>query len=293
VEHPTVAQALEEGAGRLAAVGLEHPRREAARLWARLAGATVGDVWLAREVEAPRERRARFLDAVERRAEGEPAAYATGVGGFRTLELQIDSRVLIPRPETEGLVERVLAWGRRARGRGAGAWGDALDVGTGSGCIALSLAVEGRFRRVVAADASTEVLALARENLRRVAPPVPVEFREGDLLEAVAGEAFEVIVANPPYVTAEEFEGLDIGVRRFEPRDALVSGEGGLEHTRRLLEQAAPHLRADGLLAVEIDCSRAQEAESLARSAGWHSVRVEQDLFGRDRYLLASRETSP
>jgi release factor glutamine methyltransferase len=249
-------------------------------------------VWLTRDDEAPGERRARFLDAAERRAGGEPAAYATGVAGFRTLELAIDPRVLIPRPETEGLVERVLAWGRATLGRQDG-WGELLDVGTGSGCIALSLAVEGRFRRVVASDVSAAALAVARGNARRVAPPVPVEFRQGSLLAPVAGEAFDAIVANPPYVTAQEFGALDIGVRLFEPREALVSGEGGLEHIRRLLEEAPPHLRDHGLLALEVDSTRAHQALELAKRAGWRSARVEQDLFGRDRYLLASGEISP
>jgi release factor glutamine methyltransferase len=282
-----VSEVLREGALRLEAQGVPDAADESARLWARLTGRTLGEVWLGRDDGADPELRERFLDAVVRWAGGEPAAYVTGRAGFRTLELEIDPRALIPRPETEGLVEHVLEWGRR---RDPEAWGAALDVGTGTGCIALSLAVEGRFGRVVAADASEDALALARGNAERVAPPRPVELRHGSLLEPVAGEVFDVIVSNPPYVTAGEFEKLEVGVRCHEPRGALVSGEEGLEHIRRLLEGAGPHLATHGLLALEVDCTRAEAAATLARRAGWRDVRLEPDVFGRLRYLLTTKE---
>jgi release factor glutamine methyltransferase len=277
----TVGEELCAAAQRLAEAGCEAPRREAAGLWARLSGETVGDAWLRQDAEAPQQSRARYRDAVERRARGEPAAYAAGVAGFRWLELWIDPRVLIPRPETEGLVELVLA----RSGRGA-----ALDVGTGSGCIALSLATEGAFDRVVATDASAAALEVARANGARLEPSTAVEFRLGDLLEPVAGETFDAIVSNPPYVTAQEFAALDDGVRLFEPGEALVSGEGGLAHTRRLLEGAAPALAPGGLLALEVDSTRAETTLRLAREAGWRGARLKRDLFGRLRYLIATKE---
>src|SRR5207245_1985920 len=149
----------------------------------------------------------RIREAVERRARGVPFAYAVGSVGFRTLELQIDSRALIPRPETEGLVELVLEWargaGEREEGRGRG--GVAADIGTGCGCIALSLAVEGEFDRVIAVERSAAAAALARENVERVRPPVPVEVREGDVLAPLGGCArLRAIVSNPPYLTDAE-----------------------------------------------------------------------------------------
>ncbi|UCF39899.1 MAG: peptide chain release factor N(5)-glutamine methyltransferase [Gemmatimonadota bacterium] len=278
---PKVGEELRAAAHRLAQAGCHAPRREAAGLWARLSGGTVGEVWLEQDREAPEGRRTRYWDAVERRARGEPAAYAAGRAGFRWLELTIDPRVLIPRPETEGLVERVL---------GHGGSGSALDVGTGSGCIALSLATEGGFSRVVATDASNAALDVARANAARLAPRVAVEFRHGDLLEPVSGETFDAIVSNPPYVAAEEFEALDDGVRLYEPREALVSPEGGLQHSRRLLEGAAPLLAPGGLLALEVDSTRAEATLRLAREAGWRGARLESDLFGRLRYLLATKE---
>jgi release factor glutamine methyltransferase len=193
--------------------------------------------------------------------------------------------VLIPRPETEGLVEHVLEWSRRT-----GRWGSVVDVGTGSGCIALSLAVEGSFGYILATDASEEALALARRNAAAIDAATRVEFRCGDLLWAMGGTQVDVIVSNPPYVTTAEWEILEPGVRNHEPRMALVSGPDGLAHTAALLRHARSRLHEGGLLALELDCRRADRTLALARAEGWTSARIERDLFGRERYLLAEWE---
>jgi release factor glutamine methyltransferase len=280
---------VDEAAATLRQAGLAAPRREAAALWSATAGAGPGAAWLDRDRPVAAILAVRYRGSVERRAAGEPLAYAAGRAGFRTLELLVDRRVLIPRPETEGLVERVLAW-VRDRGEDGGENLTAADVGTGSGCIALSLAVEGRFRRIVATDRSPGALAVAWENLRRVQPRTPVELRLGDLLEPLEDASFDVIVSNPPYVSAVEYERLERSVRAFEPRAALVGGGNGLEPTRALLHKAGRCLRHGGLLALEVDCSRAAAVLGEARLAGWVDVRIEDDVFGRPRYLLA---TSP
>src|SRR5947208_9737057 len=178
-------------------------------LWAAVAGAGTkpGDVWLQRDQEPAAGLVDRFCRAVERRASGVPFAYAVGRTAFRTLDLTLDARALIPRPETEGLVDLVLRE-TGMRDAGCGMRGVVADIGTGCGCIALSLAVAGAFARVIAVDSSCEAAALARENVAVVQPPVPVEVREGDLLAPVAGERCRAIVANPPYLTEAEYVAL-------------------------------------------------------------------------------------
>jgi len=223
-----------------------------------------------------------FCRAIEGRVAGKPPAYATGLTGFRRLDLRVGPAVLIPRPETEGLVQQVLDWAETEGRRGV-----AVDIGTGSGCIALSLAVEGSFARILATDVSDEILGVARENLDRIRPDTPVDLRRGEFFAPLEGEPVDVIVANPPYVTPDEFEGLEESVRLHEPRSALVSDEGGMRHTRLLLEGAAERLGPGGLLALEIDAQRGDRVLELAGQCGWEA-RIEEDIFGRPRYLVAT-----
>jgi len=285
--HASIAEALDRASERLAAAGLPSARREATALWAAVAGKKPGDVWLSREESPPPQLVARFGEAVARRSRGVPFAYAVGRVGFRTLELALDPRALIPRPETEGLVDLVLRAIRETGHVKRETWGVAADIGTGCGCIALSLAVEGAFERVIAVERSAAAAALARENVALVRPRVPVDIREGDLLAPLAGVRCRTIVANPPYLTAAEYAALDPAVRDFEPREALVSGVDGLDATRALLAGAAACMVPQGLLAVEIDERRAEQVRALALGYGWDRVAVHDDLFGRPRFLLA------
>jgi len=163
----------------------------------------------------------------------------------------------------------------------------AADIGTGCGCIALALAVEGTFDRVIAVESSPAAAALARENVARVAAATPVEVREGDLLAPLAGARYRVIVANPPYLTAAEYDALDAAVRETEPRAALVSGSDGLEATARLLAGAGALLEPGGALFLEIDERRADAVQVLAQRHGWRRVGIHHDLFGRPRYAVA------
>jgi release factor glutamine methyltransferase len=255
---------------------------EATALWAAVAGVSPAEVWLKRDGEAAPGVVERFWKAVAERKRGVPFAYVTGSVGFRSLDLKIDPRALIPRPETEGLVDLVLA---------RCATGVVADIGTGCGCIALALAVEGSFERVIATEASPAAAALARENVERLAPPTPVEIREGNLLAPLVdkGERVRAIVSNPPYVAAAEFDQLDPSVRDFEPREALVSGVTGLDATRALFGGAARLLEPGGLLAIEIDERRSEAVRTLGRDYGWE-VHIYPDLFGCPRYALSIRE---
>jgi len=268
----------------LARADVREPRREAASLWGACTGVSPGEAWLQRDRPAGPAARERFWRAVRRRVDGEPFAYAVGVMPFRAVSLTLDRRALIPRPETEGLVELVL---KEMRDGGRGMGGIVADIGTGSGCIAISLAVEGAFDRVIATDISPDAVALAKENVARVQPRTPVEVRIGDLVEPLAGERCRVIVANLPYLTEAEWDALDPGVRVYEPKGALASGPDGLQATRALLDAAQVVLEPGGLLALEIDERRTEAVRSLALTAGWGRIDIHQDLFGRARYALA------
>jgi release factor glutamine methyltransferase len=258
---------------------------EATALWAAVSGMKSAEVWLKRDGEALPDVVDRFWKAVDQRKRGVPFAYVVGSVGFRTLDLKIDRRALIPRPETEGLVDLVLA--RCSTGLVA-------DVGTGCGCIALALAVEGQFEKVIAVEQSADAAALARENVQRVAPKTPVEIRDGNLFAPLIdkGERFRAIVSNPPYLSAAEYEDLDPSVSRHEPREALLSGADGLDATRALFAGAAAVLEPGGLLALEIDERRAAAVRALGKSHGWN-VAIHADLFGRPRYALATPGHGP
>jgi len=258
-----------------------------AAVWAAITGLSIGEAWLRRDEPKAPEVVARYQSAITQLDRGVPFAYAVGSVGFRTLDLTIDPRALIPRPETEGLVELVLrAMGKRETGNRKR--GLVADIGMGSGCIALSLAVEGNFEKVVAVEQSPGAAELARENVKRVAPRTPVEIRAGNLLAPLMDkvERYRAIVSNPPYLTTQEFEELDRSVRDFEPRDALVSGVDGLDATRTLFAGAKLLLEPGGLLALEIDERRADAVRALGREHGW-TVEIHADLFGCPRYALA------
>ena len=222
-----------------------------------------------------------FQAMVRRRAAGEPFAHVAGRAGFRSLLLRSDRRALIPRPETEGLVDLLLT--RLRTGRVA-------DVGTGTGCLALSLAAEGNFERIIGIDLSPDALAIAAEN--RTLTGLPVDLVRGDLCGPIAGAGLDALVSNPPYLTASEFEVLDPSVRDWEPAVALTSGPDGLAATRRLLDDGRRVLRAGGWIALEVDCTRAGRCAALARGLGWNEILVQNDLFGRERYLLARRSAT-
>jgi release factor glutamine methyltransferase len=256
-------------------------RREAHRLWAGLFDDPAAAL-MPPDAPIDHDRAEGFLDAARRRAAGEPLAHVTGRAGFRYLTLVCDRRALIPRPETEGLVELVLA--RAPTGRLA-------DVGTGSGCIALSLASEGGYEQVIGIDISADALNLARENRARTGARVALV--RGDLCAPLAAGSLDALVSNPPYLTAAEHAALDESVRAWEPALALSGGADGLAVVSRLLEAGRTVLRPGGWLALEIDCARAAHCAQRAGALGWSDVAIHADLFGRERYLLARRSDAP
>lgn len=277
----TVVRTLRaELAERLASAGIEEAQREA------------GDL-IAAVMDQPRSwpitHASDVLDgdavrlAAERRAQGMPFAYAVGKAAFRRLTLAVDQRVLIPRQETEHLVDLVLS---ATRGRGVVA-----DVGTGSGCIALALATEGQFDRVIATEFSQEAKAVAQTNADLLHSTLrsPTDVRGGDLLAPLTTQdGVTAIVSNPPYIAEWEMAALPSSVRDWEPHLALVSVEDGLACTHQIIDQAAAVLMPGGLLALECDSRRAQRvAEYARRSGAYHTITVHCDFTERERYLLA------
>jgi release factor glutamine methyltransferase len=234
-------------------------------------------------VDEPTPQRAR--QALSRRLMGAPLAYAVGRAAFRHLTLDVDERVLIPRPETEQLVDLVL---EQIGGREGGV---AIDVGVGSGAIALALASEGRFSRVYGVDISRDALAVAARNVEhcRQVLRAPVDLVHGSLLAPLRDVRARVVVSNPPYIALSEAASLPASVRDWEPSVALYSGNDGMAITARLVREAADVLEPGGLLALEVDVRRASlAAELVSRDPRFEQVRVELDLFGRERFVLAT-----
>jgi release factor glutamine methyltransferase len=268
----TVRALLEEGARALTG---DEVRREAALLLRHVLD--VSDAWLAAhpgdEVDAARA--VAFRDMVQRRARGEPVAYLTGTRGFHDIELRVAPGVLIPRPETEVLVELAL---QRIP---ADADCNVADLGTGSGAIALAIARARPQARVVATDTSEAALDIARGNatLLRIDN---IEFRKGDWYAGLSGELFDVIVSNPPYI-AEGDPHLGEGDLRFEPVAALASGADGLDAIQAIVDGARQHLRNGGWLLLEHGFEQGAEVRDLLLEYGFAEVFTQNDLEGRER----------
>lgn len=278
---PTVGALLAAATHRL---GGEDARAEAALLLADTLG--VSQTWLYAhgddEVDAPR---ARTFDAlVERRVAGEPVAYLLGRRGFWRFDLQVSPATLIPRPETERLVE--LALERLPTDRDV----RVADLGTGTGAIALAIAHDRPRATVIATDASVEALSVARANA--ITLGLSVDFRLGDWLAPLAGEAFDLIASNPPYIADDDVH-LGQGDLRFEPRGALASGADGLDDLRRIAAQAPGHLVSGGWLLVEHGWEQGAAVRALFEANGFESVETVQDWERRDRVTLGRLPAAP
>jgi release factor glutamine methyltransferase len=228
----------------------------------------------------------RIRTAAAKLARGMPIQYAVGRAAFRHLTLQVDPRVLIPRPETEILVELVLG----ATGGGAGV---VADVGTGSGAIALALAAEGGFREVHAIDISPEAIEVARLNLDAIPADRRgrVRFHVGELLGPIKGTLLDTVVSNPPYISHAERSELPSLVRDWEPATALFADGEGMAVIEALVPQAADSLRAGGVLAMEVDSRRAARAAEVLKTDGrFADIEIRPDLTGRPRFVAARRK---
>jgi release factor glutamine methyltransferase len=271
----TVRDALDSALIALTAAGCESPRLDAELLLAAAMGVDraviVSDPGRGLEPAAAR----RFQEHARRRTQREPVAYILGRKGFRTIELEVDGRVLVPRPETEHLVEAALDLPRGAR---------VADVGTGSGAVALALKAERPDLEVVATDSSAAALAVARANAERLG--LEVELVPGDLLEGVGGR-LDAVLSNPPYVADGDHGALAPEIARHEPAEALMAGADGLEVIRRL----APGAAATGaaFLALEVGFGQAAAVAEIVRGAGFPRTETTSDLAGIERVVVGRR----
>jgi release factor glutamine methyltransferase len=280
--------------------GVEKGRLDAELLLAEVLGVRRLDLYLQHDRPlSPRELED-FKGLLRRRAAREPIQYVLGRTAFRELELRTDCRALIPRPETEVLVGEVLSWARESNAPHGAAWVEgsgassgppgfrALDVGTGSGAIALSLLLEGPFTGVVATDPSPLALALARENASHLGLLDRLELREGRLFEPILkGERFRAIVSNPPYVPEGDGPSLQEEVRGWEPPGALFAGPEGLDVIFPLVEGAPSFLEPGGLLAVEVGEGQASSVvQAMKQTRLLKEIRIRPDLAGRERVVM-------
>jgi release factor glutamine methyltransferase len=275
----TIATALAETAVRLAAAGIDEPRADAEVLLAHTLDTDRAGLVVRAGQPLPDGLRDRFEALVRRRLRREPVCQLVGRREFWSLDLDVDRRVLSPRPESELLVETVLALAPRA--------GRVLDCGTGSGALAAALARELPAATVIASDRAADTLAVAEGNLRRLSPAVRIV--RGHWLTAFRDGVFDVVVVNPPYVQRGALAALPPEVRDYEPRLALDGGLDGLDAIRVLLATGRRVLAPRGWLVLELGGGQAPDAVAVATAAGWDAIEVRRDHAGTERVLAARR----
>lgn len=258
--------------------GLDQPRLQAELLLAHALGCKRLDLFLKFDQPMQEQTLELLRGWVRRRAGREPLQYIVGDVPFHDLKLKTDKRALIPRPETEQLVEEII---KRATTPPA----KILDLGTGTGALALALAAACKDSQVTAVDASEEALSLARENANSTGLTDRVEFIRSNWFENVSGQ-FDIIVSNPPYLTPEEWESAEPEVKDHEPYGALVSGPEGLDDISVIVAAAPRYLSADGLLALETGIAQHEEIERMAKEAGFERTDSVRDLTDRPRFFF-------
>ena len=279
----SISDLLREASQALRDAGVPEARREAGSLLSHVIGKDRTFLISHAEDIVARDDLARFREAVARRASGEPLQYITGVQDFYGREFRVTTDVLIPRPETELLVEAALEVIAHKPAPLI------CDVGTGSGCIAITLVCERTDARAVAVDVSAPALAVAEDNSRRHGVSDRMRFTISDCFESVDRTAFDLVVSNPPYVAAAALSGLQREVRDHEPLVALSSGADGLDVIRRLLRDAPAFLKTDGYLIMEIGFDQGEKVQRLINENLWRLDEIRPDLQGIPRIVLVQK----
>jgi release factor glutamine methyltransferase len=280
-EEWTVRRIIDWTTAHLKKHGSDTPRLDAEILLAHARGCRRIEIYTRfDEVLSERERSA-MRDLVRRRAQSEPVAYLVGHREFFSLDFQVTPAVLIPRPDTETLVVELLDVAKPLSAPRI------LDVGTGSGCIAIAAAVNHPTAQITATDANDAALAVARENARQHRVVERIAFRSGDVFAPVEqDEPFDIVVSNPPYIAEHEKETLQNDVRKYEPHEALISGPSGLEVLFRLIDEAPRHLAPAGTLMLEISPEQSKAVAGRMDSSGrFEDIRVVKDLPGLARVV--------
>ena len=280
-------QAVDAAFKRFTAQDVPSPRLNAELLMMLVLGRERAYLYAHPDLELTPEEEFHYDKVVDERARGVPTQYITGHQEFWGLDLLVSPAVLIPRPETEHMVETVLELVKELK---PVATLRLMDVGTGSGAIALALASELPRAEIHACDISDDALEMARLNAARLGLEQRINFRKSDLLSAYAGEKFDFVVSNPPYVGESEMDKVQKQVREFEPKIAVFSGEEGMDIYRRLIPEAREALKPGGMLVVEIGFSSEQQVRELLQD--WADVQVTADLQGIPRVISAKRKGS-
>jgi release factor glutamine methyltransferase len=284
----TIGQSLAEGRELLSKTATSTPALDAEVLLSKALGLTRTQLFIYSLKRLQYEESHRYRDYLEKRCRGMPIAYITGIKEFMSLTFKVDVRCLIPRAETEILVEAVLKTLEISVNRQL----SILEIGTGSGCIAITLARYLPDASIIATDISGETLEIARENAESCGVAERITFLTGDLYEPLGGisrREFDVILSNPPYVAENEIQYLPGSVRDYEPACALWTHEAGLSVTRRIIEGSRGYLVPSGTLALEINPRARVRIGKLLKASGFEGIKVIRDLSGLYRVVLATR----
>lgn len=286
---PTISLLLGKSTGFLGGKSSATPRLDAELLLAEVLGVERIDLYINFDQPLNPDEVDRYRELIRRRSQGEPVAYILGRAHFRDLTLKVGSAVLVPRPETEHVVEAALAllverdWSTGPP--------RVLDLGTGSGAIALAIAAAWPDAAICAVDNSEPALRIAEENAAASALSSSVSFHHSDLFDDLDPvDTFDLIISNPPYIAADEWESLPVDVREFEPQEALFGGADGLDYYRRIIAEAHQFLKPDGSLILEVGYRQAGDVQRLLEeSGGYRQTSVGQDYAGHDRVVIARR----